>query len=151
MKRSPELAVLSREHHVALELALRLTRTPSTAVDALRTDALAFWRGECSEHFRLEETLLLPALAEHAGAEDPDLLRIRNEHTDLRRRFVELEHDPAIDSAALKDLGERLAAHVRFEERTLFGRVESALDPEELALLGRRLQSAGADHEPPRA
>lgn len=150
MKRSPELAVLSREHHLALELALRLTRTSSTSVDALRAEALAFWRSECSEHFRLEETVLLPAFADHAGAEDPDVVRIRHEHTDLRRRFAELEHAPA-DSAALKALGERLAAHVRFEERTLFGRVESVLDPEELALLGRRLQSAGADHDPPRA
>jgi hemerythrin superfamily protein len=35
----------------------------------------------------------------------------------------------------------RSTDHVRFEERVLFPRVESALDPEELAELGRQLRS----------
>lgn len=65
--------VLSREHHVALEIALRLQRADEAQTETVRQATLHFWSSECIEHFRLEEELLLPALARHAGADDPDI------------------------------------------------------------------------------
>lgn len=139
MKRSEELAVLSREHHLALELALRLRRSTEGDVESLAGDARAFWRRESIEHFRLEEEFLLPSLEPHA-ADDADIARIRSDHAELRRRFSELE-DGRRDLHGLRDLGVLLADHVRFEERVLFPRVEAALAPDELARLGRQLRS----------
>ena len=63
-------------------------------------------------------------------------------------------------------LGEVLSGHVRYEERTLFGRVEtelnaselnaselnaSELNASELTAVGRAVEAAGAAHQPPRA
>lgn len=151
MKRSSELAVLSREHHVALELALRLQRATEADAALLRVAALGFWRDEGREHFRLEEELLLPAFAAHVGEQDEDIERVLAEHADIRRRIDELERQNAPEVAALTALGEVLRDHVRHEERTVFGRVEAALDDEQLAALGTALESAGGEHRPPRA
>jgi hemerythrin-like domain-containing protein len=140
MRRSAELAILSREHHHALELALRLKRASPEQVDALAADASEFCRRESNEHFRLEEQFLLPSLGRHTGTDDPDIRRTCNDHTELRRRFGELEGGRN-DVDALRELGELLSDHVRFEERVLFPRVESTLDPTELAELGRQLQT----------
>ena len=143
--------MLSREHHVALELALRLQRATAADAAELRRATLQFWRDEGREHFRLEEELLLPAFARHAGAEDPDIVRVLVEHVNIRRRIADLEHEPVPEAAVLTTLGEALRDHVRYEERTLFGRIESALDPEQLSAVGVALQSAGSEHHPARA
>jgi hemerythrin-like domain-containing protein len=144
MKRSPELAALSREHHVALELALRLRRARREEAEPLAADAAEFWRLESSEHFRLEEQFLLPRLVRHAGAEDEDVVRTLSDHAELRRRFASVGGGGG-DLDALRRLGELLAAHVRFEERVLFPRIESTLDQAELAAVGRELESGRPD------
>ena len=150
MERSKELAVLSREHHVALELALRLQRTTETDAGTVTGATLDFWR-EGRKHFRLEEELLLPAFARHAGADDPDIVRVLVDHVDIRCRITDLESGARVDVAALNALGELLRDHVRYEERTLFGRIEQTLDTAELAALGSALHASGAEHQPPRA
>jgi hemerythrin-like domain-containing protein len=149
VQRSNELAVLSREHHVALELGLRLQRATDVDAEAVRQEALDFWREEGREHFRLEEELLLPAFARHAGADDEDVVRVLVAHVDIRRRIGELEEGLPLED--LHALGERLRDHVRHEERTLFGRIEAALSPEELDTVGSALKLAGEAHRPPRA
>ncbi len=64
MKRSPELAPLSRDHHVALEAALRLRRADPDTVAAAVARFGEFWRGAGERHFGIEEAILLPALPE---------------------------------------------------------------------------------------
>ena len=150
MQRSSELAVFSREHHVALELALLLQRATAADAETVTEATLDFWRAEGREHFRLEEELVLPAFARHAGADDADIVRVLVEHVDIRRRIADLETSERVDVAALNDLGKALRDHVRHEERTLFGRIEEALEPEELAALGTTLHAIGARHLPPR-
>jgi hemerythrin-like domain-containing protein len=150
VQRSSELAVLSREHHVALELALRLQRATAADAETVTEATLDFWRSEGREHFRLEEELLLPAFARHAGADDADIVRVLVEHVEIRRRIADMETSGRIDVAALNALGKSLRDHVRHEERTLFGRIEQALEPEELATLGTTLHAIGARHQPPR-
>lgn len=151
MKRSNELAVLSREHHVALELTLRLKRATVADAEAVTHATLEFWRAEGREHFRLEEDLLLPTFARHAGADDADIVRILAEHADIRRRIADLETEAPTDVTALHALGKVLHDHVRHEERALFSRIEAALDPDELSAVGEALRSAGAEHRPARA
>jgi hemerythrin-like domain-containing protein len=151
MQRSPQLAVLSREHHVALEIALRLQRATDDNSRSVIAATFAFWETEGREHFTLEEELLLPALAAHAGADDPDIRRVLTEHADLCQRMSNLSSDPAPETIELHELGQRLRNHVRYEERDLFGRVETTLSADELAALGDDLQSAGTAHQPPRA
>jgi hemerythrin-like domain-containing protein len=152
VERSDELAVLSREHHVMLELALVLRRASADDAAAVSLATLEFFSGEGLVHFRLEEDVLLPAFARHAGADDPDVMRVLAEHLDIRRRVGDLASGAgATDVLALNALGERLRDHVRYEERTLFGRIEATLQPGELAALGVALRAAGEQHQPPRA
>jgi hypothetical protein len=151
MERCVELAALSREHHVALEVALRLRRATGVDAETVRDATLGFWHEEGRAHFRLEEELLLPAFAHHVPSDDPDVVRVLVDHVDVRRRIADLEAGGPADAAALNALGELLNGHVRHEERTLFPRIEASLDREELAALGAALNAAGVRHQPPRA
>jgi hemerythrin-like domain-containing protein len=146
VKRSVELAVLSREHHVALEIALRLRRATDADAESVKAATLDFWHEEGREHFRLEEELLLPAFARHAPADDADVVRVLVEHVEIRRRIADLETGTGADGVALNALGELLNEHVRHEERTLFGRIEEALEPDELAALGAALEAGAGTH-----
>lgn len=141
MKRTEELTPLSHEHHRALELALSLRRAGEGDLEARREAAVAFWRREGREHFRIEEDELLPVFARHVSADDPDIVRTLVEHLELRRRFGELEAGECA-VGAFRDLGTVLAGHVRHEERVLFGRIEVALSPGELAAVGVALAAA---------
>ena len=51
------------------------------------------------------------------------------------------------DPAALRELGERLESHIRFEERVLFPMIEEALPVDELERLGAAFARAEAEHE----
>ena len=143
--------MLSREHHVALELALRLQRATDSDAETVKRAAIDFWREDGREHFRLEEELLLPAFARHVGADDADVVRVLIEHVDIRRRIADIETEGRADVPALNVLGALLRDHVRHEERTLFARIEQALEPDELTALGTALHASGGAHQPPRA
>jgi hypothetical protein len=136
MKRSPELAALSRDHHQALEAALRPRRATPTNIDETVAHFLHFWNRHGSRHFAIEEELVLPALPDHEGwAEAAD--RVRREHDEIRARTAELSTVRPLEPA--RELGELLRDHVRYEERHLFVLLEERLAPRALARLGREL------------
>lgn len=145
MRRSPVLASLSRDHHQALVVAQRLRRaTADTAAEA-RGAFLAYWRGHGRRHFRLEEEVLLPGYAAYGDAHDPLVLAVLGDHVDLRRRADELAAATAAPLPALHELGARLAAHVRREERELFPLIERAVPADRLAALAGALERAEAE------
>ena len=140
MKRSAELIPLSHDHHQALFVAQRLRRAEDA--EEATGELLAFWVDQGADHFRAEEELLLPAwLANDAGADRELAARLAAEHLDLRSRIRAIEHGERTIEA-LAEVGKRLAAHVRFEERQLFGVIEAALDDQQLADLGAELAAA---------
>jgi hypothetical protein len=136
VKRSAALAGLSRDHHHALDAALRLSRADAGGLEAAVRNFHEFYTQRGDRHFEAEEAVLLPALPES----DPDwaalCARVRSEHADLRRRGAEVG-----DLAAAHALGERLRDHVRFEERQLFEVLEERLGDDELERLGRELEA----------
>jgi hemerythrin-like domain-containing protein len=139
MKRSEALKGLSHQHHQGLFAALQLKRaSPETAAEA-RKAFLDFFEREGAHHFRAEEELLLPAYARHTGFDEPGIVRVLTEHVDLRRRGQDVEASADPDPAALRELGELLERHIRFEERELFPMIEQALPDEELERLGAAL------------
>lgn len=127
MKRSPELAPLSREHNTALKLARDARRA---AADDHDREVAAAWRALCrcwytemGAHFCAEETLLFPILRQH-GASDM-LHQLEREHQAMR---TVLEDPGRQDRQRLGILGEVLRDHIRREERQVFPFVESVLD-----------------------
>lgn len=145
MKRSEALRTLSHQHHQGLFAALQLKRADrETAADARQT-FIDFFEREGARHFRIEEELLLPAFARHAGCDEPAIVRVLTEHVELRRRGQDLEADADPDEGALRELGERLERHIRFEERVLFPMIEEALPPDELERLAAAIERAESD------
>ena len=142
MRRSEYLQALSRGHHQGLYVALQLRRaTPGSTTEA-RRGFLQFWYSEGGQHFRVEEGVLLPAYARHRPADEPAVVRVLTEHVDLRRRAAELDACESPSLTAVHELGERLAQHIRHEERVLFPAIEAALSDAELSELVRALERA---------
>src|SRR3954463_13739079 len=117
MKRSAALSPLSRDHQHALDAALRLRR----ANDATVVEAIArferFFDQEGRRHFTIEEQLLLPALPIEEPGWAPCVARIQDDPPAIRPAAGALaDPQPTPDPARARALGERLAAHVRFEE-----------------------------------
>ena len=142
MKRSPELAALSRDHHQALEVALRLRRVSDETLESAVAHFQGFWSRQGEQHFVIEERLLLPALPDDDAEWAEATRRVRAEHREIRAGAASLADASSVRAA--RGLGELLAAHVRFEERTLFPLVEQRLSHGALAELGHALVAAEA-------
>jgi hypothetical protein len=137
VKRSPELAPLSRDHHVALEHALRLRRATPEDVATVVAAFLAFVLGPGRSHFAQEEHLLAPAVPTDAAELRHRMLR---EHEEILRRAESLGLEPEADEA--HELGDLLARHVRFEERELFPLIEARLPGPRLREIAHGLSRA---------
>jgi len=138
MKRSEALRSLSREHHQALTIAQELRRSDDPERAAARFHE--FWGREGALHFRIEEEVLLPTW-ELLGTVDAEAAaRLAREHLELRTAALALGDEPSL--AAVRELGDKLAAHVRFEERELFPLIEADLGAAELEQLARAVAEA---------
>ena len=140
MKRFAALAPLSRDHHVALGLALRVRRDGATASD--REAFVRFLSHEAADHFAVEESVLLPAVADVLPASAPEVVQMLEEHAELRRGAAALVAGPAASADDVRMSGELLTRHVRFEERVLFPRIEALAGERRLAELAPRLMAA---------
>jgi Hemerythrin HHE cation binding domain len=140
VKRSPELAALSRDHHQALEVVLRLRRASGETLEAAVVHFLEFWTRQGEQHFAIEERLVLPALPDDDADWTEATRRVRAEHRKIQAGAASLADAPSVRAA--RGVGELLTAHVRFEERTLFPLVEQRLSRAALAELGRALAAA---------
>ena len=126
MKRALALVELSREHHTALSLAMRIARVADSAAEAEMLERVAkVFAAELEPHFLEEERGLLPALM--TAGETALVNRTLDEHRQIRAL---VENIVAGDAASLKVFGELLSAHVRFEERELFVTAQAVLSPD---------------------
>lgn len=95
---------------------------------------LGFFAAETRPHFRDEEERLFPLLV---GAEEPATeLRSRAllEHRRLRELAGTLERELSagdVSATTLRQLGDALTQHIRFEERVLFPLIEQ-VTPEDV-------------------
>jgi mannose-6-phosphate isomerase-like protein (cupin superfamily) len=149
VKRHAALVPLSHDHHHAL-VAARRVRRGADADDPQRaaTAFLTFFASTSVPHFREEEELLFPLVAERPEARGllaETLLEHVRLHALAQRLRDETENgsDPR---ATMRALGELLDAHVRREERELFPLVERLVGDdglEALALGGREAAPGG--------
>jgi hypothetical protein len=143
MKRSAALAALSRDHHHALEVALRLRRARAGDLDGALAHLHAFWEPRGRRHFEIEEQLVLPALPESDAGWREATARVRDEHARIRTAVDALPaRGGGVDAA--HSLGQLLHDHVRFEERHLFALLEEQLPEDDLARLGDAIERAEA-------
>jgi hemerythrin-like domain-containing protein len=140
MKRASALVRLSRDHHQSLVAAQQLRRATTATAASAREVFGAFWDQHGAHHFRVEEDVLLPAFARRGNPYDALVARTLCDHIAIRAAVATLREpsEPVLDD--LHGLGERLAAHVRMEERDLFPLIERTLLPTELDPLADRVE-----------
>lgn len=127
MQRHESLQPLSREHHQTLRLARRLQG--GEAGVELR-EALASHHSALQAHFAEEEALGRQAIGQCPQDEvlAGQIERMQREHRQIERLIAEVL-DGEGDQSSRHRLGELLIAHVRFEERELFNRLQDGCLP----------------------
>ena len=129
MQRHPRLQPLSREHYSALKLA-KLCEQAADGDDAAINQAcqhvIQSYTNELQPHFSLEEESLFPLLRD-----TPQQALVEHALLDHRQLAELKERMRSADRAVLRQFGQHLKAHVRFEERELFPALETRLDQAE--------------------
>jgi hemerythrin-like domain-containing protein len=139
MRRSPALASLSRDHHVALVVARELIRARPDQAEAARSRFVQFLAEHELAHFAIEESVLLPALPNDGPARSL-AARVRDDHEYLRAAMRRLRsaRQPTV-LGSLHEVGARLRAHVQMEEHELFPLIEQSLESAALKRIGAEL------------
>lgn len=133
MSRDVRLARLSRDHHHALTLALRIQRELPTAepreAAALVRDVLRYWDEAITPHFAVEARALFPLLA---AVEEGGLAlaaRAQGAHRELQDLATEVRGaNVATRAGILARFGAALATHIRWEEREILEWAQAHLD-----------------------
>lgn len=148
LQRHDALRSLSRDHHVALQLARALQSGTSPHLRAhLPTEPTALiayvervYTEELAPHFGAEDAVLAPTVRGKDAALDRLLREIEAEHASMTALVASLPSLGASElDAALDRLGRTLEAHVRREERECYARVQDLLDEPALEQLGAAL------------
>ena len=128
LKRSKELAPLSREHHDGLLFAWKIKQglANGTSCETLCSYTRWFWSNHIKPHFKDEEKVLVKFLPQ----DNPLVKQMFKEHAQIRDLIISLDKEP--DSSSLQLLAEFINNHIRFEERELFAYAEQTLTPEQL-------------------
>lgn len=137
IKRHESLYPLSHHHHDALFLALKLRRAGTEksklTVDEIKSELNQFWDPGGQQHFREEEEILLPAYAQYANIDKPEITEMLLEHVSVRSLVDKIQKAETELEPMMRELGDLLESHVRKEERIIFPMIEEAL-PEQVLL-----------------
>lgn len=128
IKRSDELAPLSREHHDGLLFIWKIRQglANDTALSTIAGYCDWYWQKSLSGHFRDEEELLAP----QAPAGDPKVERMKMEHKEIGEKLSSIKEK--VEREDLINLANLMEAHIRYEERELFPYLEGILTKEQL-------------------
>ncbi len=128
LKRSKELAPLSREHHEGLLFAWKIKQglANGTRLETLCNFTRWYWANHIKPHFKDEEKVLIKYLP----ADNTLVKQMIKEHMQIRDLVISLDKEP--DKGSLELLAEFIHNHIRFEERQLFAFAEKTLTPGQL-------------------
>lgn len=136
IKRSVQLAPLSREHHEGLLFAWKIKQgiEKKASLDVMQKYALWYWKHHIKPHFYQEEKILLS----YISASHPLAVKMLEDHDHIRELILGL--DDVADKRNLVILTDLLNHHIRFEERELFAYLEKELKPEQLDAIFKQLE-----------
>jgi hypothetical protein len=157
MRRDPNLVRLSRDHHRGLVWAMRIERELPSATDAelevMYAELVAFWQTGLLPHFRAECECLLARLVRHAAVPgDQDLIgQTQGDHLNLNALMTTMRDDPGprVRRETLRQFGDLLRRHIRWEEAVLFQATQEQLAGGELAALGADIAARIPEMPPP--
>ncbi len=136
IKRSRELAPLSREHHDGLLFVWKLRQGSANGTPLATLQEFCKWyrHAHLDHHFATEEKLLTPHLETVPDLKDQLLC----EHEEIRGLLSTIVEEP--DTVTIVLLANLLEKHIRFEERILFPDLESRLTPTQLQSILHQLE-----------
>ena len=139
MLRDRSLIPLSQQHHNGLSLCVlteRSLREDSSAANVakLARKAIDRFELELANHFEIEESILFPAVENHALV--PGLI---SEHRQLEALIRRLREEPT--TALLLEFTALLRTHIRREENELFEDIQHMLPRELLDSLGKEIDA----------
>jgi len=143
MLRDKNLVPLSHQHQHALALCVRLDRALQAGdvdLEAWQAEIQQIFDLEISVHFAAEEKALFPVAARFPELHDT-VQELVSEHSVLREFFAQ-SAGRSLDPEALQSLVEKLAQHIRKEERQLFEGMQKVMSEKEMANLGAALEAA---------
>ncbi len=146
MLRDKNLVPLSRQHQHVLALCVRLDRALQAGEvnpEAWQAEIQQLFEQEIGIHFAAEEKKLFPIAARF-----PEIRylveELRSEHAVLRDFFARAAAR-GLEKASLEEFVEKLARHIRKEERQLFEGMQQVMSAQDLATLGTALNGALKD------
>ncbi|MCH7488115.1 MAG: hemerythrin domain-containing protein [Chloroflexi bacterium] len=150
-RRQESLIPLSREHHSALVMALRIEREIPDADGAGAREVydalIAFWARGLLPHFRAEGECLLARLVRHVDVEDELVRRTERDHLTMEALVARMRdtNDLQARRGLLLEFAKTIRAHVRWEEEVLFAETERLLTEAEMTALGAEVAERVGD------
>jgi hypothetical protein len=143
IKRSSQLAPLSREHHDDLLFAWKIRQgiKYDVAPKIIASYCYWFWENHLQDHFFKEET----AFSKILNSEHPMMVKMLEDHVAINSIVQQLAAFPTI--ASLERLASVISFHVRYEERTLFNYIEEVASPGELEFIYATINRKKTSHE----
>jgi hemerythrin-like domain-containing protein len=146
MLRNKNLIPLSRQHHQALALCVRLDRAICAGeinLEAWQAEIQQQFESEIGVHFAAEEAILFPAAAGFLDLQAV-IKELLTEHAVLKD-YCARAAARDLDQQSLKNFGEKLTEHIRKEERQLFEGMQRVMNSSELDALGNALDQGLKD------
>jgi hemerythrin-like domain-containing protein len=143
MLRDKNLIPLSHQHQHALALCVRLDRAlQAGAVEAevWQAEIQQIFEQEIAVHFAAEEKEVFPTAARFLELQ-PLIDELLAEHGVLRGLFAQTA-SRTLGATGLQGFADAFSRHIRREERELFESMQRLMTAEELARLGRALETA---------
>lgn len=149
LKRHESLIPFSRDHYVGLvqsQHLLKAAKEDDTSRRKAVADFIDVWAIEVEPHFSDEERLLPRFMCESDAVRfEADHARIRS----LAKQAADQRRQIAPDAEWMRELGQTLHDHIRWEERQLFPTIEQNTAPQQLEVL--RQQTSKVEASRPRA
>ena len=136
IKRSKELAPLSREHHDGLLFSWKVKQGIAKQIHPKRMASFCnwFWKEHLKEHTQKEEVLFSEVLS----PEHPMMQKMMVEHEAIQEHIQALQQYASYKTLAR--LADILDYHIRFEERQLFKYIEQIATPEQLKQMAEDME-----------
>lgn len=143
MKRDKNIVPLSRDHHFGLLAGWKIRQGLKKGIsyDRIRRFVNFHWETHQKQHFDEEERILFPY------SDNEHTQQAIREHEEIREIIQAINQ--VEEEQLLTLFADKVTAHIRFEERTLFPYLEQALTPEQLLEVGAQLDSIHNDEEIP--
>ena len=128
IKRSKQLAPLSREHHETLLFAwkIRQGKKYGTSSEIIVSYCNWFWETHLQDHFKKEEQVFSSIIS----IDHPIMIKMLDDHEAIKIKLKQVSEFPS--NEGFDRLAEIIIYHVQFEERDLFNYIEQIASPEQL-------------------